>query len=267
MSTACSTSSPPAVMTRCWSTAGRVTWRGSTRPRAISSIRCRWARRISARSRRPRPSPIARPIKPPTRCAGSPIPPIARRSCRSPSTISALEPGERAKWETDPAWQGFRELVEKGLVAYDWAEGFVAMNLIARPAVEEAVLRGLGASARHNGDTLLGLLTDAQLVDADRHRRWSSALVKLALGEAGNKAALDGWVAKWAPARRRRDRRLLRPSSRRAGRRGQGERGLPRAAQGDGALTGDASNGRGGVSPPGRARGRAPFANGGRKEP
>ena len=72
-------------------------------------------------------------------------------------------------------------------------------NLIARPAVEEAVLRGLGASARHNGDTLLGLLTDAQLVDADRHRRWSSALVKLALGEAGNKAALDGWVAKWAP--------------------------------------------------------------------
>ena len=52
--------------------------------------------------------------------------------------------GERDTWETDPAWQGFRELVEKGLTAYDWAEGFVAMNLVARPAVEEAMLRGLG---------------------------------------------------------------------------------------------------------------------------
>ncbi len=107
--------------------------------------------------------------------------------------------GERDKWENDPAWQGFRELVEKGLTAYDWAEGFVAMNLVARPAVEEATLRGLGASARHNGDTLLGLLTDAELVDADRHRRWTGALVKLALGNEGNKAVLDGWIAKWAP--------------------------------------------------------------------
>ena len=61
------------------------------------------------------------------------------------------------------------------------------MNLVARPAVEEAVLRGLGASARHNGDTLLGLLTDAQLVDADRHRRWTGALVKLALETEGNR--------------------------------------------------------------------------------
>ena len=107
--------------------------------------------------------------------------------------------GERDTWETDPAWQGFRELVEKGLCAYDWAEGFVAMNLVVRPAVEEAILRGLGASARHNGDTLLGLLTDAQLVDADRHRRWTGALVKLALDVDGNKAVLDGWLAKWAP--------------------------------------------------------------------
>jgi len=107
--------------------------------------------------------------------------------------------GERHTWENDPAWQGFRELVEKGLCAYDWAEGFVAMNLVTRPAVEEATLRGLGGSARHNGDTLLGLLTDAELVDADRHRRWTSALVKLALEHEANKAVLDGWVAKWAP--------------------------------------------------------------------
>ena len=107
--------------------------------------------------------------------------------------------GERARWESDPAWQGFRELAEKGLVAYDWAEGFVAMNLIMRPAVEEAALRALGLAARHNGDVLLGMVTDAQLVDADRHRRWAAALVKMALGVEGNRAVLETWVAKWAP--------------------------------------------------------------------
>ncbi|MCE1236309.1 MAG: aromatic/alkene monooxygenase hydroxylase subunit beta [Hyphomicrobiales bacterium] len=107
--------------------------------------------------------------------------------------------GERAIWESDPAWQGFRELVEKGLAAYDWGEHFVAMNLVARPAVEEAVLRGLGQTARHNGDTLLALLGDAQLLDADRHRRWTTALVKMALEVEGNREALSGWLAKWAP--------------------------------------------------------------------
>ncbi|MER2605943.1 MAG: aromatic/alkene monooxygenase hydroxylase subunit beta [Siculibacillus sp.] len=107
--------------------------------------------------------------------------------------------GERAMWENDPAWAGFRELVEKGLVAWDWAESFVVMNLVARPAVEEAVLRGLGQTGRHNGDSLLGLLCDAQLVDADRHRRWAGALVKMALETEGNRDVLANWVAKWEP--------------------------------------------------------------------
>lgn len=106
---------------------------------------------------------------------------------------------ERDIWENDPAWQGFRALVEKGLCAYDWAEGFVALNLVARPAFEEAGLRALGQAGRHNGDTLLGLLTDAQLADAERHRRWTGALVKMALETEGNREVLQNWLAKWAP--------------------------------------------------------------------
>lgn len=106
---------------------------------------------------------------------------------------------ERAHWERDPAWQGLRELLEKALVAYDWGESFVAFNLVARPVVEEILLRGLGSTARHNGDTLLGLLTDAQLLDAQRHRRWSIALVRQALETDGNQAVLAGWLAKWLP--------------------------------------------------------------------
>lgn len=106
---------------------------------------------------------------------------------------------ERSIWENDPIWQGFRELTEKALVAWDWAEAFVAINLIAKPAAEEAVIVQLGDVARSEEDTLLGLLTQAQMRDAERHRRWASALVKMALETEGNLDVLNGWVAKWLP--------------------------------------------------------------------
>ncbi len=106
---------------------------------------------------------------------------------------------EREIWENDPAWQGFRELIEKALVTWDWGEAFTVINLVAKPAIEEAVLEQLGNVARANGDTLLGLLTQAQKRDAERHRRWSGALVKMALDKEGNREVLQSWVAKWEP--------------------------------------------------------------------
>ncbi|MDI1246031.1 MAG: aromatic/alkene monooxygenase hydroxylase subunit beta [Rhodoferax sp.] len=106
---------------------------------------------------------------------------------------------ERHYWETDKAWQGFRELMEKVLATWDWAEAFVALNLVAKPAIEEAVLRKLGESARHNGDMLLALVNDAQLIDAARHRRWATALAKMALEKPGNAEVLKNWIAKWEP--------------------------------------------------------------------
>lgn len=106
---------------------------------------------------------------------------------------------ERKYWETDPIWQGFRELMEKALTVWDWSEALVVLNLVAKPAIEEAVLRKLGESARHNGDALLGLVTDAQLVDSARHRRWISALTKMALETPGNLELIKGWIAKWEP--------------------------------------------------------------------
>ena len=106
---------------------------------------------------------------------------------------------ERNYWETDPVWQGFRELMEKTLTVWDWGEALVALDLVAKPAIEEAVLRKLGESARHNGDTLLGLLTDAQLIDAARHRRWLAALVRMASETPGNLELIQGWIAKWEP--------------------------------------------------------------------
>jgi toluene monooxygenase system protein E len=106
---------------------------------------------------------------------------------------------ERRYWEQDPAWQGLRELVEKALVAWDWGEAFVAFSLVIRPAVEETVLRALGQAGRHNGDMLLGMLTDAQLLDGERHRRWAGALVRFCIDSEGNRDVLRQWVAKWEP--------------------------------------------------------------------
>jgi len=107
--------------------------------------------------------------------------------------------GERGYWEQDPAWQGFRELMENVLVTWDWAEAFVALNLVAKPAVEEAVLRQLGAAARRNDDLLLAMLVDAQLVDASRHRRWATALVEMTKERPANVEVIKGWIAKWEP--------------------------------------------------------------------
>ena len=102
-------------------------------------------------------------------------------------------------WEEDAAWQGFRELMERALTVWDWGEAIVVLSLVVKPAVEEAVLRRLGEAARHNGDTLLGLITDAQLIDAARHRRWTAAFVAMTMETPGNLELIKGWLAKWEP--------------------------------------------------------------------
>lgn len=106
---------------------------------------------------------------------------------------------ERNRWEQDERWQGFRELVEKALIAWDWAESFTAFMLVVKPAFEEALLTQTGELARANDDTLLGLLTQAQMRDAERHRRWSAALVKMALDVEGNQAVIERWLERWVP--------------------------------------------------------------------
>lgn len=105
---------------------------------------------------------------------------------------------ERDYWENDAAWQGLRELMEKTLVAYDWGESFVALNLVAKPAADET-LRELAVTARRFGDPLLALLADNQLRDSDRSRRWSSALVEFCARREQNKSVIGEWIDKWMP--------------------------------------------------------------------
>lgn len=106
---------------------------------------------------------------------------------------------ERRRWEIDAGWQGFRELAERALVTWDWAEAFAVLFLVMKPAIEETVLVEFGNVARAHGDLLLGLLTQAQMRDAERHRRWVTALVKMAAPEGDNHALLAAWCGRWVP--------------------------------------------------------------------
>lgn len=106
---------------------------------------------------------------------------------------------ERDAWERDPAWQGFRELVERVLTSYDWAEQFIALNLVVKPAIDAAFLGGLARTGRANHDSLTGVLCDAQLIDSERCRRWTAALIAFARQTDGNRAVIDQWLAKWVP--------------------------------------------------------------------
>ena len=108
---------------------------------------------------------------------------------------------ERCTWEEEPAWQGFRELLEKTLATYDWGEHFVALNLVAKPAADEAHRR-LGRVGRRCDDGLLGLMADNQMRDSERSRRWSAALVAFSLENEANGEVLRGWIEKWMPLAR-----------------------------------------------------------------
>ena len=84
-------------------------------------------------------------------------------------------------------------------MVYEWGETLIGLNVIARPAIDEAFLRQFAYTARRHGDSLFGLLADAQLRDSDRSRRWTTAFVQFVRDQDGNAALIEQWMAKWVP--------------------------------------------------------------------
>jgi toluene monooxygenase system protein E len=119
--------------------------------------------------------------------------------------LSMTHPGEgfgqneRELWEKEAGWQGLRELMERQLITFDWGEAFVSLNLVIKPTIMESVLKPLQTEARENNDTLLPLLIDSQLKDAERHNRWAKELVKHSLQNKANEEVIRKWVDKWQP--------------------------------------------------------------------
>lgn len=107
---------------------------------------------------------------------------------------------ERAIWEKATPWRGFVELAERALVARDWGEAFAAVNLVLKPAIDEAFIVQLGKQARLQGDTLMATLLEAQLGDSKRAVRLTGELVRFLIeGRPENETVLNEWLEKWVP--------------------------------------------------------------------
>jgi hypothetical protein len=107
---------------------------------------------------------------------------------------------ERRAWEQAPAWQGLRKGIERLLVAFDWDDAFVGLNLVVKPLADELTLRQFAVAARHLDTELDALVADNLFLDAERSRRWSAALTRFAIAEdSANLGRLHTLIARWRP--------------------------------------------------------------------
>jgi signal transduction histidine kinase len=106
----------------------------------------------------------------------------------------------RRRWEDDAVWQPLRETVEKMLIAYDWGEAFVALNLMVKPVFDEVFNVQLAELARAHEDALLALMLDDFALDIQRSRDWSVALVQYATAQhPANTELFKQWIEQWKP--------------------------------------------------------------------
>jgi len=108
--------------------------------------------------------------------------------------------GARQIWEQAAAWQPLRALLERLLVAYDWGESFVALNFAVKPAFDELFMVRFGQLARSRGDDRLQGMFFSLGEDCAWQRQWSGCLLQVACGgDAGSRAAAQGWFEHWLP--------------------------------------------------------------------
>jgi toluene monooxygenase system protein E len=125
---------------------------------------------------------------------------LAYRMRQLQDTFPAFGRASASLWQHDPLWQPLRRLIERLLVTYDWAEAFVALNLVAKPALDELFMNHFAQLAASQGDEILGKLFLSLGEDCAWHRDWSRALVVHLMGDDGvNRRWLDTWREKWLP--------------------------------------------------------------------
>jgi toluene monooxygenase system protein E len=106
----------------------------------------------------------------------------------------------RTLWETDSLWRPLREVVERLLVTYDWAESFVGLNLVLKPLVDELFMKYLSDLALGADDYLLGQVFYSLNEDCQWHRQWSECLVRMAMeDDVRNKDTINRWIGQWYP--------------------------------------------------------------------
>ena len=103
-------------------------------------------------------------------------------------------------WQTDSMWQPLREVVEKLLIAYDWAESFVGLNVVVKPLFDELFMKYLSEMALREDDYLLGQIFYSLNEDCQWHRHWTESLVRMAIHEnVHNRDTIQNWINQWHP--------------------------------------------------------------------
>jgi toluene monooxygenase system protein E len=102
------------------------------------------------------------------------------------------------RWQTRPAWQPLRRVVERLLLAYGFDECFAALNLVVKPCFDALTVSRFGEIARERGDVALAALLGSLDEECRQQRRWSRQLL-LVLGsaDAENLPRLRAHAERW----------------------------------------------------------------------
>jgi toluene monooxygenase system protein E len=125
---------------------------------------------------------------------------VAYRVRQLQKVHSGFASDSKSLWQTDALWQPLRMAIEKLLICYDWAEAFVALNLVLKPLIDELFMNHLSDLALREGDYLLGQILYSLNEDCRWHREWSQALTRTVIDDnTHNIGTIQGWIEKWHP--------------------------------------------------------------------
>jgi len=108
-------------------------------------------------------------------------------------------------WNSDPAWQGVREVAERLTGIDDWCEAIFAANVVFEPLVGELFRSHLVQhAAPRNGDFVTPTVVGAEEYDfAERDLRYTIPMFELLTSDREfadhNSEILGQWLAAWVP--------------------------------------------------------------------
>jgi propane monooxygenase small subunit len=106
-------------------------------------------------------------------------------------------------WNSDPSWQGVREVAERLTGIDDWAEAVFAANIVFQPLVGELFRSQLVMQAApRNGDFITPTIVGAEEFDfSERDLRYTLAIFDLLANDREfadhNNRTMNGWLANW----------------------------------------------------------------------
>jgi len=105
---------------------------------------------------------------------------------------------EKEIWEKNENWQPIRLLIEHSLIAYDWGESLVSVNLMTRTCLDGILLQQLGLVCERENDKLTWLIISNIYNDSVRLTKWTKALIKHSIDKnSKNINVIQNWVNNW----------------------------------------------------------------------